>query len=108
MAAMIVRAMMVMATGISAALRFEGGFDGKHVYRECFQKLLRRLIAAHAYPAFVQLSGDMPITKMPGETRQACSVRSAHFQQRLGTRDDFDQPAVVENKTIVGRDRSGI
>ena len=117
MIAVIVRAVMmvvmraVLAAGIGAALRLEWRFDREHFgpkrRHKRGQKLFDRLIAAHPQPPLMQFCENMPVAEMPGEPRHAGNVRRAHFQKRLRPRDDFDQPPVVENETIVGREAFG-
>ena len=111
-AVMMVAMTAVLASGIRAPFRLEWRFDrghlgskGRHKGR---QKLFHRLVAAYPQPPLMQLRKNMPVAEMPGEPRHAGNVGRAHFQKRLRPRDDFDQPPVVENETIVGREAFGL
>ena len=72
--------MMIVPAGIGSAFRFERCFNRQRARTKSIQERLRRLVAAHTYPAFMQLRRDMPIAEMPGETRHAGDIRSPHFQ----------------------------
>ena len=116
MTAVIMGAVMVVivlrASGIRAPFRLKWGVDRGHFRpkrrHKRGQQLFHGFIAAHPQPPLMQLRKNMPVTEMPGDPRHAGNVRRPHFQKRLRPRHDFDQPSVVENEAIVGREAFGL
>ncbi len=87
---------------IGAALRFERSINGGHLGAEAMQQRFDRGIGLQPEPALQNLHRHMTIAEMPGKSSESRQVDGTRLDQRLGFRDDLDEPTIVEHQRVVG------
>jgi hypothetical protein len=105
---MVVMCMLANGRGVGASLRLEGRIDDGDFRAEALQQCLDRRIAFEPQPALQHLHRHMAVAEMPGQPRQRRKVRRPRLDQRLGLRDHFDQPSIVEHQRVVGAQTRGL
>lgn len=91
--------------GIDAAFRIERRLDGERAPAERLGHRLDHRIAANAQPLADDLHRQLPMTKMPSDSRHMGQIVATNLGQRLGRRHHFDQPAVVQHQGIAAAQR---
>lgn len=50
----------------------------------------------------------MAVAEMPGDPDQMMRIAAADFRERLGSRDDLDEAAVLQHQGIAAAQRNGV
>ncbi|MGY3449977.1 hypothetical protein ACVILH_002319 [Bradyrhizobium sp. USDA 4353] len=108
MAMMIMIIMSMAWLGVGAALWIERRLDLDDARAETLHHRLDHMIAADAQALGQELRRQMPVAEMPGKPHQMLRIAGADLQQRLGRRDDLDQPAVLQHQGIATAQRGGV
>jgi hypothetical protein len=97
MGVMIMRMTVVMAAMlIGAAFRLERALDLDDPGAKPLQHLGDDVVLADPQPFRPDLGFEVPVAEVPGDAGLVQRVAPAHFQKRLGLRDDLDQAAVLQ------------
>jgi hypothetical protein len=108
MVVVVMVTMMIGArTDIGAALRIERRLDLDHAGAESPHHLLDHVVATDPQMLSRDLDRQVAIAEMPGEPHHLPGIDAAQFDQRLGSGDNLDQPAVVEHQRIAAAQRDG-
>jgi hypothetical protein len=94
--------MMVGTDGMSTAFRLERRLDGLNLRSEGLQRLLKRGVAAKANAIFLYLDRYVAVAEVPGQPCERLGIFDAHFEERLGFRDDLHNTTIVEHQCVVG------
>ena len=94
---MVVVAMCMAGIGVSAAFGIERRLDLDHARTEALHHGLDDMVAADAQALGHDLRRQMTIAEMPADANEVVRIATADLQQRLGRRDHFDQPAVLQH-----------
>lgn len=108
MAVVIMPMRCMAATGISSAFRIERRFDGDDARAEATHHFLDDVIAPDAQSLANDLGRQMTIAEMPGDPHQMLRIGAANLNERLGRRDDLDQPPVFQHQRIAATQRHGL
>lgn len=104
----IIVTMRVAAVGVSAALGIERRLDLDDARTEAFYHGLDDMVAADAQALGHDLRRQMAIAEVPADANEVVRIAAADLQQRLGRRDHFDQPAVLQHQRVTAAQRDGI
>jgi hypothetical protein len=97
---MIMRIIGVRVAGIGAAFGIERPVDLDQARAQPSQHRLDHMIAADAQSPLRDLGRQVSIAEVPGEADQMLRVARPDFQERLGRRHHFDQPAIFEHQCV--------
>jgi hypothetical protein len=100
--------MTVMRGGlaVSATFRIERRLDFGYARAQTYDHFGNDVIAANADGLCQKLNRQMPVSKVPGDTRQMQRIRAADFKQRLRRRYDLDNPAILQHERVAIAQRS--
>ncbi|SEN90977.1 hypothetical protein SAMN05443254_113138 [Bradyrhizobium sp. OK095] len=105
---MVVVAMRVPGIGIGAAFGIERRLDLDHAGTEALHHGLDDVVAADAQGLGHDLRRQMAVAEMPADTDKVVRIVAADLEQRLGRRNHFDQPSVLQHQRIAAAQRNGI
>lgn len=87
---------------IGAALGIERGFNLRDLDCEIEQQLLHSRTTAQPKTIAENLHRHVAVAQKPSDARERRKVGRAHFEQRLGLGDNFDQTSILEDQYVVG------
>jgi hypothetical protein len=98
---------MCMA-GIGAAFGIERRLDLDDARAQALHHRLDDVIPADAQPFWHDLRRQMTIAEMPGDPHEMERINPADFDQRLGSSNHLDQPAVFQYQRITAAQRDRV
>jgi hypothetical protein len=96
-----------MRMSVSATLWFEWRFNLGDFSAKRRNQVMAGRITAEPKAIRQDLHRDMTIAKRPGDAREHWNICS-HFKERLGFRNNFNQVVGVQQKYVVGAQRSSL
>lgn len=105
---MIVRGMVMRRLRIRPALGIERRLDLDDARAQSLHHRLDDMIPADAQALRHDLGRQMAVAEMPGDPDQMQWIGAADFDQRLGGRDNLDQPAVLQHQRVAAAQRDGV
>lgn len=105
---MVVVAVRMPGIRIGAAFGIERRLDLDHAGTEALHHGLDDVIAADAQALGHDLRRQMAVAEMPADADEMMRVVATDLEQRLGCRNHFDQPSVLQHKRIAAAERDGI
>jgi hypothetical protein len=100
--------MSMAAAFIGAAFRIERRLDLDHAGAQTRHHGLDDVIPADPQSLCHGLRRQMPVAEMPGDADQVLRIAPPDLEQRLGSRDDLDQPPILQNQRITAAQRHGV
>jgi hypothetical protein len=101
-------AMSMAGLGIGAAFGIERRFDLDDPRAQALHHRLDHMVAADAQALRHDLGRQMAVAEVPGKPDQMLRVGAADLDQRLGSRDHLDHPAVFEHQRVAAAQRDGV
>jgi hypothetical protein len=92
--------MPLAAAFVSAAFGIERRLDLDDARAQPLHHRLDHMIAADAQSPLRDLGRQVSVAEVPGEADQMLRVARPDFQERLGRRHHFDQPAIFELQCV--------
>jgi hypothetical protein len=105
---MIVVPMRMAGLGIGPAFGIERRLDLDHPRAKPLHHGFDDVIAADAQGFGHELRRQMAIAEVPGDADEMVRIVAADLEQRLGCRDHFDQPSVLQHQRIAAAQCNGI
>ena len=105
---MVTVLMRMAAALIGAAFRIEWRLDFDHARAQSPHHGIDDVIPADSQSLGHDLRRQMPVAEMPGDADQMLWITSLDLEQRLGSRDHFNEPAVLQHQRIAAAERDGI
>jgi hypothetical protein len=105
---MIVVPMRMAGLGIGPAFGIERRLDLDHPRAKPLHHGFDDVIAADAQGFGHELRRQMAIAEVPGDADEMVRIVAADLEQRLGCRNHFDQPSVLQHQRIAAAQCNGI
>jgi hypothetical protein len=105
---MIVVPMRMAGLGIGPAFGIERRLDLDHPRAKPLHHGLDDVVSANAQGFGHELRRQMAVAEMPGDADEMVRIVAADLEQRLGCRDHFDQPSVLQHQRIAAAQCNGI
>ncbi|MHC2382472.1 hypothetical protein ACVIHA_006870 [Bradyrhizobium liaoningense] len=105
---LVIVPMRVAGIGIGPAFGIERRLDLDHARAEALHHGLDDVVAADAQGLGHDLRRQMAIAEMPADPDEMVRIAAADLQQRLGRRDHFDQPPVLQHQRVAAAQRDGM
>ena len=104
----VVMPMRMGGLGIGSAFGIERRLDLDHPSAKPLHHGFDDVVAANAQGLGHELRRQMAIAEVPGHADEMVRIVAADLKQRLGCRDHFDQPSVLQHQRIAAAQRDGI
>jgi hypothetical protein len=104
----VVMPVRMAGLGIGPAFGVERRLDLDHPRAKPLHHGFDDVVAANAQGFGHELRRQMAIAEMPGDADEMVRIMAADLEQRLGCRDHFDQPSVLQHQRIAAAQRNGI
>ncbi|MHC2672905.1 hypothetical protein ACVI1J_005068 [Bradyrhizobium diazoefficiens] len=105
---MVIVAMRMTGVGIGATFRIEWRLDLDDTRAEALHHGLDDVVAADAQGFGHDLRRQMTIAEVPADADEVVRIAAADLEQRLGRRNHFDQPAVLQHQRVAAAQRNGV
>ena len=103
--AVMMRGVIVGSLRIGAAFGIERRLDLDDARAQSLHHRLDDVVAANAQALRHDLGRQMAVAEMPGDPDQMQWIGAADLEQRLGGRDNLDQPSVLQHQRIATAQR---
>ena len=105
---MVMMMVVCLRSIVSTAFRIESGVDLCDGRAQIFKHVPDHVVSTDADVIGVNLSREMPISKVPRQDQEVMPVATTDFIQRLRCRHDLHDPPVFQLQTISISQKPGL